>query len=145
MSDITGVVAGMSHMRIVIHEGNDGIVPGAPEGHVTTWGEFCIDNADTIDMLWECRRALVEYGRYVGGGGAAPVFTVSRVATATTLERLTELADGWRVNLSHNGTDWTLTLTAKVQRGDRGAFVYMSTDLSRLINHAWAGAPEGRV
>lgn len=142
MSDITGVVAGMAHMRILIHEGDDGPTPGAPEGNVTTWGEFCIDNADTLDMLWECRRDLVTHGRYVGGGGAAPVFTVTRIATAQAMDRLVELADGWRVNLTNEGSDWVLTIASK-KGGD--TYTYRSTDLSRVINHAWAGAPAGRV
>lgn len=137
MSDITGVIADMAHMRILIsHPDEDNTV------HPTTWGEFCIDNADTLEMLWECRRALTTIGVYTGGGGAAPMFTVSRVATAQAMERLAELADGWHISLSHVGADWHLTIRAK-KGGD--TYTYQSTDLSRLINHAWAGAPAGRV
>ena len=60
------------------------------------------------------------------------------------MERLKELASGWYISLTHDGTEWTLEIWPRTF-GSKRAHVYVSADLERLINHAWAGAPEGRV
>ena len=46
---------------------------GTHPDDVCTLAEFCADNEEIADAL---RAALDRDGRYVGGGGAAPVFTV---------------------------------------------------------------------
>ena len=57
-------------------------------------------------------------------------------------KNLIELSQGWLLDLSWNGQEWTLTI-----RGLRtgSVHVYTGIDLGRIINHAWAGAPGGRV
>jgi hypothetical protein len=62
---------------------------------------------------------------------------------ATLIDRLKDLAAGWYVDLRFDGTDWRLCLTLRTEPSPK-TFVYVSRDIDRVINHAWAGAPEGR-
>jgi hypothetical protein len=55
---------------------------------------------------------------------------------------LQELAEGWFVTLISDDGEWTLMLT---NRRNASQHTYVSTNLQRLISHAWAGAPGGRV
>jgi hypothetical protein len=57
------------------------------------------------------------------------------------LRNLRDLGRAWYLDLACNGDDWILTLTS---RSDGSEHRWMSVDLERLVNHAWAGAPEGR-
>lgn len=61
--------------------------------------------------------------------------------------RLKELSQGWIVTLTTveiygDHALWELLLVDPANP-DR-THTYVSTDLERLINHAWAGAPDGR-
>jgi len=59
------------------------------------------------------------------------------------MKYLLELSKGWFVNLSSVGDEWTLIITSRDHRAS--THTYVGTDLERVINHAWAGAPDGRV
>lgn len=64
---------------------------------------------------------------------------------AMAMRELQELASSWLVNLSNVGGEWTLICTPIFGSHGNRTHEYVSTDLVRLINHAWAGAPDGRV
>ena len=60
------------------------------------------------------------------------------------LKRLQELGDEWYVVLLRDAgsADWSLTIRSR--RDPSTEHTYLSQNLERLINHAWAGAPGGR-
>lgn len=64
-------------------------------------------------------------------------------AMGRALARLGELAAGWGLELTHADGEWRLKLTPR--NYGLHTHEYHSTDLVRLINHAWAGAPDGKV
>ena len=64
---------------------------------------------------------------------------------ARAARELLELSSCWLVNLSNVGGEWTLIVTPIAGQHGNRTHEYVSTDLLRLLNHAWAGAPDGRV
>ena len=60
----------------------------------------------------------------------------------TPIAMLADLAIGWHITLHHDGTCWRLVLMSRKTDHEHS---YQSDDLTRLIHHAWAGAPDGRV
>lgn len=73
---------------------------------------------------------------------ASPANTLQLIARAKLLARLLELSEQWLVALlnTEGSNPWRLVLTSKTDDTQR---IYVSSDFERLINHAWAGAPEG--
>ena len=87
---VCGSVAGPSHLATrlkwrveKVMKATD-IVAGRftedePEPFDCTWREYCDANADGLDDLAEVESALDSVGIYYGGGGAAPMYSLTRL------------------------------------------------------------------